>query len=329
MHPYYKALASQFEPLDVVLPTGTIPFALSPSGLIPSPRFFEFGPSPALVQHLCSILPEYVPSDPDPSPNSESDPSTAKATASNENSSQQPTSGFSLPTIPMPTVTLNVDVRNMRWSWPGYLTFGKNSKDKEKRKNTKVPVDQQKPDPKPEPGLDVGGEGVAPSDTPTAEDGIPSSDLPKEEKVEVEVEVDTVSLADAMEEGDPGESSNKRSPGASTPNEGPLPPAIGTVGLASDENTTPAVVQPTDPVPVFREGVDKVSQEPDSISPPLSSPEEELPPTISEPLPPLVEFSQTPVHLAPPGHPLRTTKRRLYYLTVGRLRVGFSLQDLN
>ena len=317
-------MASQFEPLDDVLPTGTIPFALSPSGLIPSPRFSEFSPSPALVQHLRSILPEYVPSDPGPSPNPESDSSTVKGTASNENSSQQPTSGFSLPTIPMPAVTLNVDVRNMRWSWPGYLTFGKNSKDKEKRKNSKVPVDQQKPDPKLEPKPDIGGKGGAPSDTPVAEGDIPNSEPPKEEeKVEVEVEVDTVSLADAMEESGPGGSSNKHSPGAGTPNE--APPAVGTVGPTPDENPAPTAVQPTDPVPLFREGVDEVSQEPDSISPPLSSPEEELLPTISEPPPPLVKFSQTPVHLAPPGHPSRTTKRSLFYLTVRRAPCVFFL----
>ena len=323
MHPYYKALVSQFEPLDDVLPTGTIPFALSPSGLIPSPRFSEFSPSPALIQHLCSILPEYVPSD--PSPNPESDSGTVKATASNENSSQQPISGFSLPTIPMPAVTLNVDVRNMRWSWPGYLTFGKNSKDKEKRKNSKVPVDQQKTDTKLEPKPDIGVEGGAPSDTPVVEGDIPNSNPPKEEeKVEVEVEVDTLSLADAMEESGPGGSSNQHSPGAGTPNEAPPLPAVGTVGPTPDENPTPAVVRPTDPIPMFHDGVDEVSQEPDSISPPLSSPEEELPPTISEPPPPLVEFSQTQVHLAPAIHPLRTTKRRLFYLTVRRLLVAFS-----
>lgn len=315
MHPYYKTLVSQFEPLDDVLPARSIPFALSPSGLIPSPRFSEFSPSPALVQHLRSILPEYVPSDPSPSPNPESDSSTVKATASNENSSQQPASGFSLPTIPMPAVTLNVDMRNMRWSWPGYLTFGKNSKDKEKRKNSKVPVDQQ-PDPKLESKPDIGGEEVVLSDTPVTEGDIPNSEPPKEEKVEVEVEVDTVSLADAMEESGPGGSSNKHSPSACTPNEAPPPPVVGVVGPTLDENETPAMVQQTGPVPVFQEGVDEVSQEPDSISPPLSSPEEELPPTISEPPPPIVEFSQTPVHLAPPGHPLRTTKRRLFYLTV-------------
>jgi len=235
-------------------------------------------------------------------------------------------SAFSLPTIPMPAVSLNVDMRNMRWSWPGYLTFGKNSKDKEKRKNAKGPLDQQKHDPKLEPKPDTGGEGGAPSDTPVAEGDIPNSEPPKEtEKVEVEVEVDTVSLADAMEESGPGGSSNAHSPGPGTPNEAPPPPAVGSVEPTPDENPPPAAVQLTDPVPVFREGVDEVSEEPDSISPPLSSPEEP-PPIILEPPPLLVEFSQTSVYLAPPGHPLQTTKRRLFYLTVSNVLCRLSFR---
>ena len=311
MHPYFKALASQFEPLDEVLPTGSIPFALSSSALIPSPRFTEFNPSPALVQHLRSILPEYVPSDPNPSANQESDPNTIKAATSNENPGQQPTAGFSLPTIPMPAVNLNVDVRNLRWSWPGYLTFGKNSKDKPKI--TKAPVDVQKPELKPE----TGGEGGTPPDAPVVESNIPSSGPPKEEeKVEVEVEVDTVSLADAMEENRHGEGSSKHSPAAGTPSETPPQPAVGADGPNPDDGATPAAVPPVNPLPVFLEGLDGVSQEPASTTPPLPSPEEESLPTISEPPPPPVTLAQTFVHLAPPGHPLRTTKRRLYYLTV-------------
>ena len=318
LHPYFKTLTSQFEPLDDVLPTGSIPFALSPSGLIPSPRFSEFSPSPALVQHLRSILPEYVPSDPDLSPNSESDPNTVKASASNENSGQQPTAGFSLPAIPMPAVTLNVDMRNLRWSWPGYLTFGKNTKDKEKRKSTKVPADEQKPDSKLEPKPDTGTEGGTPSDAPVVEGENPSSDPPKEEeKVEVEVEVDTGSLADAMEENRHGGSSSQHSPGAGTPSESPPQPAVGTDGPPPDDDTTPAAVQSVDPVPVFPE-VDGVSQEPASTMPPSPSPVEEPLPIISEPPPPPVTLAQSLVHLAPPGHPLRTTKRKLYYLTVRR-----------
>ena len=221
----------------------------------------------------------------------------------------------------MPAVSLNVDVRSLRWSWPGYLTFGKNSKEKEKRKNAKVPVEEQTPDPKP----DAGGEGVVSLDVSVAEGDGPGSDPPKEgEKVEVEVEVDTGSLADAMEENGHGGSSNKHSPGVSTPNETPPPPTVRTVGSTPDDDATPTAVQPTDPVPVFQEGVDEVSEEPTSISPPSSSPEEELPPTVLEPLPPLIAFAQTPAHLAPPEHPLRTTKRRLYYLTVRPDHRGFS-----
>ena len=317
LHPNYKTLAQQFEPLDEVLPIESIPFALSPSGLIPSPRFSEFCPSPALVQHLRSILPEYVPSAPDPPPDLELG-SNAVKTATDENPSQQPIGGFSLPTIPMPAVTLNVDVRNMKWNWPGYLTFGKNSKDKEKQKGAEAVVDEQKSDSELEPKPDPRGEGGTSSDVPLTEGDIPgSSPLKEGEKVEVEVEVDTLSLADAMEsEAGHGRNSNAPSPGAGAPSEiHPLLP-VRVIGPLPDDDITPTAALPPDPDPVPREGDNETSQQPASTGSHSPSSVEELYPATSEPPPQLVAFSQTLVHLAPAEHPFRTTKRRLYYLTV-------------
>jgi len=331
LHPHYKALASQFEPLNDVLPAQSILFALSPSGLIPSPRFFEFSPSPVLVQHLRSILPEYFPSDPHPPADQESDSGSIKAVTSNDNNSgQHPTVGFSLPTIPMPAVNLNMDVRNLKWNWPGYLTFGKNSKDKEKQKKSRGAGDEQKPETEPESKPNTEGDGGATADVPATDNDTPGSDPPKEEeKLGVEVEVDTVSLADAIESENsyPG-SSKEHSPGIGSPSEAPPSPAARTIGPVPDDNTTPTAVQSTDLVPVSRE-TEETPQQPTSTEPPSPGPEEELPPTISGPLPPPVTFSQAPVHLAPPGHPLRTTRRRLYYLTVRcPLRVSFSRSEL-
>ena len=329
LHPHYKALGSQFEPLDDVLPTQSIPFALSPSGLIPSPRFSEFSPSPALVQHLRSILPEYVPMVPQSAPDPESDSGPIRTTASADNiSSQQSTGGFALPTIPMPAVNLNMDVRNLKWNWPGYLTFGKNSKDKEREKSGKVSRDEQKkPDAELESKPDADGEGGASS----VDGDSPGADPPKEEeKLVVEVEVDTASLADAIgSENGRGGSSNEHSPGAGTPSEAPSSPATRTIRPIPDD-VTPVAVQPADPVSVLQ-GIYETSQQSTSTRPPSPSPEKELPPAISEPPspPPPVTLSQTTVHLAPLEHPLRTTKRRLYYLTVRRpSRVSF-FKDLN
>ena len=320
LHPHYKALDSQFEPLDDVLPKQSIHFALSPSGLIPSPRFFELNPSPALVQHLRSIIPEYVSSNPQPPPDSELDSNSVKAAASKENLfGQQPTGGFTLPTIPMPAVNLNMDVRNLKWNWPGYLTFGKNSKDKEKQKNAKGAGDEQKSDieleSKPDTGGEGEGEGEGSPDAPVTDGDVPGSDTPREEeKTGIEVEVDAVSLADAIEsENKYRGSSDGHSPGAGTPSEGPPSPTTRAIGPIPDDDVTPTAVEPTDPVSMLQ-GVDETSQPPTSSRSPSPIPEE-LSLAISDPLPP-VTFSQTLVHLAPPGHPLLTTKRRLYYLTV-------------
>lgn len=319
LHPYYKALASQFEPLDDVLPEGTIPFALSPSGLIPSPRFSEFSPSSALVQHLRHILPEYVPSAPHSTPDPESGSPPIKAATTNETiSSQQQTGGFALPTIPMPAVHLNMDMRNLKWGWPGYLTFGKNAKDKEKQGNAKVGADEPKYEPELEVKPDPGREIEVPPDEPVVSDGVTGPDPLKEEEkvgVEVEVEVDTASLADAIKSQNGHGGSNEHSSGAGTPNEAPPSPAAGTINPVPEDDATPTAVQPVNSVPASQEGRKGVSQQPVFTGTPTSSPEE-LPPTISEPPSPPVEFSQTLIYLAPRGDPLRTTKRKLYYLTV-------------
>lgn len=321
LHPYYKTLASQFEPLDDVLPEGTIPFALSPSGLIPSPRFSESSPSPALVQHLRSIIPEYLPSTPHPTPDPESDSTSVKVTTSSETvSGQLQTGGFALPTIPMPAVHLNMDVRNLKWGWPGYLTFGKNSKDREKQKIAKVGTDDPKHEAEPEGKPDPARESGAPLDAPIAGDDVPDSHpLKEEEKVEVEVEVDAVSLADAIESqnihGGSSNGSNECSPGAGTPSESPLTPATRAIEIVPEDDVTPIAVQPIDPLPVSPEEMGEVSQGPISTRTPSPDPEEP-PPTIFEPPLPPVTFSQTLVYLAPGRDPLRTTKRKLYYLTV-------------
>ncbi|KAF9785086.1 hypothetical protein BJ322DRAFT_1123986 [Thelephora terrestris] len=313
LHPYYKVLASQFEPLDDILPEGVIHFALSPSGLIPSPRFSRSSPSPALVQHLRSILPEYIPSVPHSTPDPESE---IKPTSSNDNATgQRSTGGFALPTIPMPAVHLNMDVRNLKWGWPGYLTFGKNSKDKEKQKNAKVVEDERKPDSELETKPDAGGERGTPLDAPVVGDDVPGSDPQKEEeKVEVEAEVDTVSLVDAMgSEISHGGSSNGHSPGSGTPGETPPSPATRTIAPPSEDDATPTAIQPVNPALDAQEGSNEASEEPTPTRPPSPNPVE-MPPAILEPTLPRVNFSQTLVHLAPLGHPLRTIKRRLYYL---------------
>lgn len=314
MHPHYKALASQFALLDDVLPIHSIPFALSPSGLIPSPRFSELSPSPALVQHLRSILPEYIPSDPQSPPDPESDSNSVKAAVSTENTSgQQSAGGFALPTIPMPAVNLNMDMRNLKWTWPGYLSFGKNSKDKGKQKKAKSGGDERKSDAEPESKPDTGEEGTS-SGTSVTDGDVPGSDPPNEgEKIGAEVEVDAVSLAEAIEsENRHGGSSGEDSPGTSTPSEEHPSPAARTIRPISDEDTTPTMVQEVDTAPM---SCNETSDQPSSIRSPSPGPEE-LPPNISEPLPPPVTFSQTPVHLAPPGYPLQTAKRKVYYLTV-------------
>ena len=319
LHPHHKALASQFEPLDAILPAGSIPFALSPSGLIPSPRFSEFSPSPALVQHLRSILPEHVPSVSRQSPDPESDSNPIKAATSNESGSgQQRAGGFALPTIPVPAVNLNMDMRNLKWGWPGYLTFGKNSKDKEKQKNAKATVDEPKPDSESETKPDGVEEGRTSSDTPVIGNGDPDPDPPEGgEKVGVGVEVDTASLADAMEsENNHSGSSSEHSPGVCTPSEAPQSPTTGAIGPELEDDATPTAVQPSNHVPASQEEMKEIPRQ-STPGPPSPSPEE-LPPAISEPPAPPVTFSQTMIYLAPPGRPLLTTKRRLYHLTVCR-----------
>ena len=111
---------SQFKSLGGFLPMQSIPFAFFHSGVIPS-RFSEFSPS-TFVQHLHSILSEYVPGTQDPPPDQRSDSNAVKTAASNKNHEKKTHGWFSLPETPIPAVPPDVDTQNPKYSMVGMGT---------------------------------------------------------------------------------------------------------------------------------------------------------------------------------------------------------------
>jgi hypothetical protein len=198
------------------------------------------------------------------------------------------TSNSGVPTMTIPNMNLKMDIR--KWSWPGYLTFGRTTAGKDAQTATTTSE-----------------EILEPESTPRAQEETGES------KVNVSVEVDTRSLEEAMTSDTVVGSSEA---GSSFPSSGPLE------SLLLDVKEGIELVQETLEV---EQDVDS-SQLGETSS--LLSPSLHSDAGLSSPSPPRPEFpeqlaiprhvlSRTYVHLADGEAPWLTTKRRMFHLTAG------------
>jgi hypothetical protein len=188
----------------------------------------------------------------------------------------------------MPNMNLKMDVR--KWTWPGYLTFGKASTSKG-AKSSKSLGDEAA-------GID-----------PTPQEEVNST-------TNVSVEADTHSLEDPITSDAVDSMQDEPQNVASSDAESRLPSRITSddPALIMKENT-----EPTEDISELGQDISPPQEaETSSLSPSLpsgsipSSPKSES--TEIPPIPPLV-LSRTYVHLADAEAPWMTTKRRLFYLT--------------
>ena len=135
LHPSHAKLAPLLDEFASNLPNELMTLALLPPHIIPSrtPRY-----PAALIRHVLARIPPPVTPVPKTKPTTPSSAAATpppaaqvgKQTASPDvKSPPAPAeSGFAfpLPPIPaMPNMNFGLDVKNMKWGWPGYLTFGK------------------------------------------------------------------------------------------------------------------------------------------------------------------------------------------------------------
>ena len=131
-HPLYPKLATHLEKFASNLSDELMAFVLIPPYVIPSlsPRY-----PAALVRYVLKrIPPPMTPSSRHRHKPSWPPPSAALIAAQKPPSGDTAQSvpieggllGLSMPTMPaIPPMNLDLDVKKLRWGWPGYLTFGK------------------------------------------------------------------------------------------------------------------------------------------------------------------------------------------------------------
>lgn len=208
-------------------------------------------------------------------------------------------SSVNMPAMAMPSVNLNMDVR--KWTWPGYLTFGKTAG--KGAKQSKSVGDEKMPVVEPTP----------PEQPPQDADS----------KVNLSVEVDTQSLEEAM-------SSNGVIPSqeepvqtiASPESEPALPSSIDTLqnsDSSDHEKPDDILDHPLLKEPDTEEDTTSVDEVEEAFppSPVISRPAS--PEIVAEPLPIL---SRTFVHISEARSPLLTRKRRMFYLTASTFFVS-------
>ncbi|KAL0065153.1 hypothetical protein AAF712_007823 [Marasmius tenuissimus] len=182
LHPTHALITPLLDQLSSTIPDSLAPIFATSTHIIPSKRYLNGRLPISLSRHIISLVPPPPePSEKGPTTNSESttrhkkppDPEGTKENTSKHQSNPSVNSFMGIP-----TGNLNMNV-NVKWSWPGYLTFGK-SNPQDRPMIATTPAVEKKPHEEPH------GEGEAVEEQP------PPRDRPEE------VEVDKNALDDAI-----------------------------------------------------------------------------------------------------------------------------------
>ncbi|KAJ8489172.1 hypothetical protein ONZ51_g3067 [Trametes cubensis] len=318
LHPLHKELTPLLESFVSKLPQELTAFALIPPYVIPprAPRY-----PPALVRFVLSRIPPpatpvsrthssgFEPSTSTPNvapPQNPGPPVPSAAQSSSGTENKRSSASILLPLPPMPNMNLGLDMKNMKWAWPGYLTFGKSgtsSKTATVLATAAAPgLDSASRNDKKEDAGSVGDNGLKPHDGVAVKSG-------------ETLEVDTASLLEAI---------TTESMGSHTRAASPAPSALSRSsqlgdssdrteadhGLSSEPN--PSGSPASDNV---QSGTSRVILESSEPSPTFIANDATIPRVAKS-------FLQAFVHLTSSSDPLATEKQRVLHLTEGDCTVA-------
>ncbi|KAI0708854.1 hypothetical protein C8T65DRAFT_649708 [Cerioporus squamosus] len=306
LHPLHAKLTPLLDKFASALPDELMTFALIPPYVIP-PRTPKY--PPALVRYILARIP------PPPTPvprNKPSAPATSApesgqasgpATSSDQQSTANTEGGFTMP-IPMPTmpampnVNFSLDMKNVKWNWPTYLTFGKGS-------GAPKSVPSIPPSPSPMP-ITLATVVDPPQDPQTSanDDGLRPTGVRRET-----LDVDTASLLEAI---------STESMGSYTRAASPTPSALSKSSQLGDSGTQSTLNTGGNVSPV--DGADSPAGAQDAI-PDVMHPPPSLPPIEITARPPR-SFLASTVHLANPSDDHTTQRKRVLHLTQGEYTVA-------
>ncbi|KAI0077703.1 hypothetical protein K474DRAFT_1661283 [Panus rudis PR-1116 ss-1] len=294
LHPKNKTLTPILNEFNTTLTPDTTAFALIPPYVIPSTKLIESNYPVELALYIVTRIP------PPPPPSSIPPASTDEPAGEDKEPQSMPNKDTKPPDKPkQPNAFVNMtnamDVR--KWSWPGYLTFGKNSSGRSSV--TQTPSSTSPPLPE----STQPGEG---KHEPV--DGVDSGN--NSGLVATTLKLDTESLMEAME------TDHSRSPSVYSARGRSRSPAPSTTPLDPDQQATQVSNDANEPAKDCTEDATDVAVE-DSPQVPIDgdsaqgvdSPDEK---TI-ERTP--MNFLFTTVHLSNPTEPSMTTRRRVYHVT--------------
>ncbi|KAI0350698.1 hypothetical protein OH77DRAFT_1488693 [Trametes cingulata] len=318
LHPLHDKLTPLLESFISTLPQELLTFALIPPYVIPprSPRY-----PAALVRHVLSRIP---PPQPPIARKDSSGPITPPATvvASSQASNTAPsTSGkeesggagssalvtnlLSMPTVP--AMNLGLDMKALKWNWPGYLTFGKSGTTSKSSSAPQTPpaaavLPIESPDAQRGTAITASNEGLRP------DGGIGAR---KET-----LDVDRASLLEAI---------STESIGSYTRAASPAPSVLSRSSQLGDSTVTEAaekgssVGSRSSPVQGNSEAEGTVEAAAGSVEIPASLLTKAAIPRTAP------QFFRASVYLAHPDDPLATEKKRLLHLTYDHCTVAFVL----
>ena len=320
LHPLAPSLVPIVDDYARTLPDTMHVFVLTPPHIVPSTPFSSRRFPSALIRHVVLRIPPREEPRPAPPPVPPAEKATIQdlvpVTANLNARSLDPTAVAQITQKSVESATVNtfmamanvtraMDPRQLKWGWPGYLSFGKGAQ----AKPTDVPQSPAEP----------------PSSTPTAADE--SSPDGKENKPHEaylgvpdghkSLEVDRESLQEALSDNQSIASGQRMSPSPSPSPARSQIPLREEDGNAGENKTTEGegskALDRHEEVPDASEAADSIQSVP---------PETE---STHPPSPPLPTLRPSTVNLAEPTNPVATRKWRVWQMTVGPLivSVGF------
>ncbi|KAI0766594.1 hypothetical protein BD413DRAFT_568904 [Trametes elegans] len=303
LHPQHHKLTPLLETFTSQLPEGLLALGLIPPYVIP-PREPQY--PAALVRYVLSRIPPPPPmpvsrnpssgplasstSTPLPSIVPTPEKSPGPKSGGQEGASAVATNLLTMPT--MQSMTMGLDMKSLKWSWPGYLTFGKSGA------SSKAPSIPATPPTVPvtntEPTSDHKKDSAG-----ALEHGLLKPDGGPGKKKEAP-DVDTASLLEAISTESMGSYSRAASPSPSALSR--------STQLGEESGSRNAAGSDAADSPVQGDGDEDAAD----VVPTVTS----LDPPASDPAPRVVRsFLESAVYLANPTDPLATEKKRVLHLT--------------
>ncbi|OSD02951.1 hypothetical protein PYCCODRAFT_1477255 [Trametes coccinea BRFM310] len=310
LHPLHDRLTPLLEEFSSKLPHELMTFALIPPYVIPprTPRY-----PAALVRYVLSRIPppptpvarnnSSGPSPPPVAPAVSSKPPAPASTKLESKADESATASTILGMPALPPMNLGLDMKNLKWTWPGYLTFGKSNAGSKTSTTPQTPSAGTVVTP-PTPS-------VADPPSTTAQEGLHPEAAAKDGSTKREtLEVDTASLLEAISTESMGSHTRAASPAPSTLSRSTQLPESS--GKPAGEGASAGPSAASSPVHEQGQGGEPESGAPQPgpmQQPPWSGGTGESAPR------PAREFLRAIVHLASESDPLATEKKRVLHLT--------------